>query len=397
MTFDGVGKVYADGTRAVSGMDLEIRDGEFMVLVGPSGCGKTTALRMVAGLESISEGVLRIGERTVNHMPARDRDIAMVFQSYALYPHLTVYDNIAFGLRLRKAPKREIDQRVREAAHVLGLTEFLERKPRALSGGQRQRVAMGRAIVRQPSAFLMDEPLSNLDAKLRVQMRAEIRGLQRDLGVTTIYVTHDQVEAMTMGDRVAVMRKGELQQAADPQELYDHPVNLFVAGFIGSPAMNMLEATLEREDGTMKVVTGSQEIQLSEETLSQRPALRGYEGRKVVLGIRPEDLEDHQLAGETAHGGTLEGKVTLREALGAEIMVHFSVDAPPAFTADVKELAEDVGEAERAEAHAGEGTAVIVGRFGARSRVRPGEHVDVAVDTRQLHFFDVDTGLGVYA
>ena len=282
----------------------------------------------------------------------------MVFQSYALYPHLSVYDNIAFSLKLHKVPKAEIDKRVRDAARILDLEPYLKRKPKALSGGQRQRVAMGRAIVRQPSAFLMDEPLSNLDAKLRVQMRAEIRGLQRDLGVTTIYVTHDQVEAMTMGDRVAVMRKGELQQAADPQELYDHPVNLFVAGFIGSPAMNMLEATLQREDGTMKVVTGSQEIQLSEETLSQRPALRGYEGRKVVLGIRPEDLEDDQLAGETAHGGTLEGTVTLREALGAEIMVHFSVDAPPAFTADVKELAEDVGEAERAEAHAGEGTAV---------------------------------------
>ena len=397
ITYDGVSKVYDDGTRAVEDFDLEIEDGEFMVLVGPSGCGKTTALRMLAGLEEISEGEIRIAERVVNDLTPRERDIAMVFQSYALYPHLSVYDNIAFSLKLHKVPKAEIDKRVRDAARILDLEPYLKRKPKALSGGQRQRVAMGRAIVRQPSAFLMDEPLSNLDAKLRVQMRAEIRGLQRDLGVTTIYVTHDQVEAMTMGDRVAVMRKGELQQAADPQELYDHPVNLFVAGFIGSPAMNMLEATLEREDGTMKVVTGSQEIQLSEETLSQRPALRGYEGRKVVLGIRPEDLEDHQLAGETAHGGTLEGTVTLREALGAEIMVHFSVDAPPAFTADVKELAEDVGEAERAEAHAGEGTAVIVGRFGARSRVRPGEHVDVAVDTRQLHFFDVDTGLGVYA
>jgi multiple sugar transport system ATP-binding protein len=244
----------------------------------------------------------------------------------------------------------------------------------------------------------MDEPLSNLDAKLRVQMRAEISGLQRDLGVTTIYVTHDQVEAMTMGDRVAVMRKGELQQAAEPQELYDRPVNLFVAGFIGSPAMNMLEATLQRDDGALKVVTGSQEIQLSEETLGQRPALREYEGRTVVLGIRPEDLEDRALAGETAHGGSLTGKVTLREALGAEIMVHFSIDAPPAFTAEVKELAEDVGEAERAEAHARDSsTAVVVGRFGARSRVRPGEQVEVAVDTRQLHFFDVDTGLGIYA
>jgi multiple sugar transport system ATP-binding protein len=397
IAFDGVAKVYDDGTRAVEDFDLEIADGEFMVLVGPSGCGKTTALRMLAGLEEISEGEIRIANRVVNDLTPRERDIAMVFQSYALYPHLSVYDNIAFSLKLHKIPKAEIDKRVRDAARILDLEPFLKRKPKALSGGQRQRVAMGRAIVRQPSAFLMDEPLSNLDAKLRVQMRAEISGLQRDLGVTTIYVTHDQVEALTMGDRVAVMRKGELQQAAEPQELYDHPVNLFVAGFIGSPAMNMLEATLEREDGAMKVVTGSQEISLSAETLDQRPALAGYEGRQVVLGIRPEDLEDHQLAGETAHGGTLRGKVTLREALGAEILIHFSVDAPPAFTADVKELAEDVGDAERAEAHAGASTAVIVGRFGARSRVRPGEQVDVAVDTRQLHFFDLDTGLGIYA
>ena len=394
--YEGVSKIFDDGTRAVEDLDLEIADGEFMVLVGPSGCGKTTALRMLAGLEEISEGEIRIADRVVNDLTPRERDIAMVFQSYALYPHLSVYDNIAFSLKLHKIPKAEIDKRVRDAARILDLEPFLKRKPKALSGGQRQRVAMGRAIVRQPSAFLMDEPLSNLDAKLRVQMRAEISGLQRDLGVTTLYVTHDQVEAMTMGDRVAVMRKGELQQAAEPQELYDHPVNLFVAGFIGSPAMNMLEATLQRDDGALKVVTGSQEIRLGQETLSQRPALQRYEGRTIVLGIRPEDLEDYQLAGETAHGGTLKGTVTLREALGAEIMVHFAVDARPAFTADVKELAEDVGEADRLEAHAGESSAVVVGRFGARSRVKPGEQVDVAVDTRQLHFFDLETGLGIY-
>ncbi len=249
VTLDKVSKVYPDGTRAVNALDLGIENGEFMVLVGPSGCGKTTALRMVAGLEDISEGVLRIGDRVVNHVPSRDRDIAMVFQSYALYPHLTVYENIAFGLRLKKLPKGEIDKRVQNAARTLGLEEQLSRKPLNLSGGQRQRVAMGRAIVREPSAFLMDEPLSNLDAKLRTQMRAEIAGLQRELGVTTMYVTHDQVEAMTMGDRVAVIRKGELQQVADPQTLYDRPVNLFVGGFIGSPAMNMIEATLERQNG----------------------------------------------------------------------------------------------------------------------------------------------------
>jgi multiple sugar transport system ATP-binding protein len=392
-----VSKIYSDGTRAVNAMNLEVNDGEFMVLVGPSGCGKTTALRMVAGLEEISEGTLRIGDRIVNDLTPRERDIAMVFQSYALYPHLSVYDNIAFSLKLHKLPKAEIDKRVKDAARILDLEPFLKRKPKALSGGQRQRVAMGRAIVRQPSAFLMDEPLSNLDAKLRVQMRAEISELQNNLGVTTIYVTHDQVEAMTMGDRVAVMRKGELQQADEPQELYDHPVNLFVAGFIGSPSMNMLEATLVSENGGLKVKSGSQEIALSEQTLAQRPALRSYEGREVVLGIRPEDLEDIQLAGESAHGGRLKGTVTLREALGAEIMVHFSVDAPPAVTEDVKELAEDVGEADRVAAQAEQTSTVLVGRFGARSRVKVGDEIDVAVDTRQLHFFDPETGLGIYS
>src|SRR5438093_9565883 len=292
VSFEGIGKIYTDGTRAVSDLKLEIANGEFMVLVGPSGCGKTTALRMVAGLEDISEGVLRIGDRVVNHVPSRDRDIAMVFQSYALYPHLSVYENIAFGLRVKKVPKAEIEKRVNDAARILDLEPFLKRKPRALSGGQRQRVAMGRAIVRQPQAFLMDEPLSNLDAKLRVAMRAEIAGIQRDLGVTTIYVTHDQVEAMTMGDRVAVMRKGELQQVASPQELYDEPVNLFVGGFIGSPAMNMLEATLERKNGGYAVQAGSQTIGLDAETVADHPALQKDEGKPVILGIRPEDLGD---------------------------------------------------------------------------------------------------------
>ena len=399
VTFEGVGKVYADGTRAVSGMDLEIRDGEFMVLVGPSGCGKTTALRMVAGLESISEGTVRIGERVVNHLPARDRDIAMVFQSYALYPHLTVFDNIAFGLRLRKAPKAEIDQRVREAAHILGLTEFLERKPRALSGGQRQRVAMGRAIVRQPQAYLMDEPLSNLDAKLRVHMRAEIASLQNELGVTTIYVTHDQVEAMTMGDRVAVMRKGELQQVAPPQELYERPVNLFVGGFIGSPAMNLVEGSVERTNGKFSVRFGDHELALTHELLAYRPALEAYVGRKLVVGVRPENLEDAALEPDHPEDQRMRGVVVLREPLGSEIVAHFTVSAPPALTEDVRDLARDVGQETSVQAAVAEepGETVMVGRFGPRSRIKNGDTVDVAVETGALHFFDLESGLGIYS
>jgi multiple sugar transport system ATP-binding protein len=399
VTFEGVGKIYADGTRAVSGMSLEIPDGEFMVLVGPSGCGKTTALRMVAGLENISEGVLRIGDRIVNNVPARDRDIAMVFQSYALYPHLTVFENIAFGLRLRKIPKDEVDRRVREAAHVLGLEEFLQRKPRALSGGQRQRVAMGRAIVRQPQAYLMDEPLSNLDAKLRVHMRAEIASLQNELGVTTIYVTHDQVEAMTMGDRVAVMRKGELQQVAPPQELYERPVNLFVGGFIGSPAMNLVEASIARHDGRLAVHIGDHDLVLSEELVAYRPALEAYVGKRLVVGIRPENLEDSALEPDTPEDQMLRGVVVLREPLGSEIVAHFTVDAPPALTEDVRELARDVGQesAVQAAVAEGENETVMVGRFGPRSRIKNGDVVDVAVEIGALHFFDLETGLGIYA
>jgi multiple sugar transport system ATP-binding protein len=397
VSFEGVGKVYADGTRAVTGMDLEVRDGEFMVLVGPSGCGKTTALRMVAGLEEISEGVLRIGDRVVNHVAARDRDIAMVFQSYALYPHLTVYDNIAFGLRLRKMPKGEIDTRVREAAHILGLTEFLERKPRALSGGQRQRVAMGRAIVRQPQAYLMDEPLSNLDAKLRVHMRAEISSLQDDLGVTTIYVTHDQVEAMTMGDRVAVMRKGELQQVAPPQDLYERPVNLFVGGFIGSPAMNLAEATIERRNGSLVALLGSQTLTLGDDLVKARPALERYVDKKVVLGIRPEGLEDAALEPDIPENRHIKGVLVLREPLGSEIVAHFEVDAPPALTEDVRELARDVGQESTVQVATSEPSkSMFVGRFGPRSRVRTGDVVDVAVDMSTVHAFDLETGLGIY-
>jgi multiple sugar transport system ATP-binding protein len=395
VAFERVSKIYPDGTRAVNDINLEIRDGEFMVLVGPSGCGKTTALRMVAGLEEISEGALKIGDRIVNHVPSRDRDIAMVFQSYALYPHLSVYENIAFGLRLRKMSKQEIDERVHRAAQVLGLEDYLKRKPRALSGGQRQRVAMGRAIVRQPAAFLMDEPLSNLDAKLRVQMRAEISRLQRDLGVTTIYVTHDQVEAMTMGDRVAVMRKGELQQVDDPQTLYDRPVNLFVGGFIGSPAMNMLDATI-RSNGGLTATIGDQTIALGTETLETHPGLTAYDGKRVVIGIRPEDLEDGALTSDVPADRRLRGRLELREALGSEIMAHFAIKGAHAETDETRELKEDAGSDDESQVGVREGEAVIVGRFGARSRIKQGESVEAVVDTRALHFFDPDTGFGIY-
>jgi multiple sugar transport system ATP-binding protein len=323
----------------------------------------------------------------------------MVFQNYALYPHLKVYDNIAFGLRLRKVRKEEIDKRVRHAAEVLGLEDFLERKPRALSGGQRQRVAMGRAIVREPQAFLMDEPLSNLDAKLRVQMRSEIGALQKDLGVTTIYVTHDQVEAMTMGDRVAVMRKGELQQVAPPQELYDRPVSLFVAGFIGSPTMNMVEATVEQDDGRLAVSIGEQRLTLADEAMQVHPALKDYVGKRVVVGIRPEDMEDAALKPETPAEHRLHGKMMLREALGSEINAHVEIEAPPVLTEDTRELAEDIGTGHHHEAHAKRGTQTskFVGRFDPHTKVHEGDVVEMAVDTRALHFFDFDSGLGIYS
>jgi len=398
VTFSGVTKVFADGTQAVSDMDLVVADGEFVVLVGPSGCGKSTALRMLAGLESITSGTVSIGDTVVNNVAPRDRDIAMVFQNYALYPHMKVYDNIAFGLRLHKVPKDEIDERVRHAAQVLGLEDLLDRKPRALSGGQRQRVAMGRAIVREPQAFLMDEPLSNLDAKLRVEMRAEISSLQDELGVTTVYVTHDQIEAMTMGDRVAVMRKGLLEQVAPPQELYDHPVNLFVAGFIGSPSMNLMEATVAEVDEGLGVTLGEQRLTLAPEALELHPALRQYVGRTVVLGVRPEDLEDASMVTEMPTDQRLSGKLTLREELGAEIIAHFEIEAPPVLTADTRELAEDVGTTHTYEAHtkSQSRTSKLVGRFNSRTEVREGEDIEIAVDTRELHFFDTDSGLGIY-
>jgi multiple sugar transport system ATP-binding protein len=396
VVFDGVTKVFGDGTRAVDRLDLEAADGEFMVLVGPSGCGKTTALRMLAGLEDVTEGAIRIGDRVVNTLSPKSRDIAMVFQSYALYPHLSVYDNIAFPLKIARTAKPEIKRRVEEAARILDLEPFLKRKPRALSGGQRQRVAMGRAIVRQPQAFLMDEPLSNLDAKLRVQMRADIKKLQSEIGVTTIYVTHDQIEAMTMGDRVAVMRKGELQQVAAPEELYERPVNMFVGGFIGSPAMNMLAATVERRNGGLAVVAGDSEIELDEETLARHPALRSYEGRQIVLGIRPESLEDASLEND-AHGARLRGRAVLREALGAEVLVHFTVEARQAITTEMRELAEDVGDDRALEQLASASApATLVGRVHPRTRIREGDAFEAAVDVRGLHFFDPESGQAIY-
>src|SRR5213080_4739202 len=319
--FDKVEKVYDNDVHAVHDLSLEIRDGEFVVLVGPSGCGKTTALRMVAGLEDITDGKVSIGGRVVNDLTPKERDIAMVFQSYALYPHLSVGENIAFGLRLRKTPKDVVNERVAWAGKLLGLTPYLDRRPKELSGGQRQRVAMGRAIVRQPQVFLMDEPLSNLDAKLRVQMRAEIGRIQRELGTTTIYVTHDQTEAMTMGDHVAVMRKGELQQMDTPQKLYSDPKNLFVASFIGSPSMNLVEAHIQRSNGALVAKLGDQELTIPAATQSARPALESYAGRSVAIGIRPEQLEDASVARD-GHEARLRGRVLVTEALGSELLAH---------------------------------------------------------------------------
>ncbi|HET6967915.1 MAG TPA: sn-glycerol-3-phosphate ABC transporter ATP-binding protein UgpC [Ornithinibacter sp.] len=396
IVLDDIWKVFADGTEAVRSFDLEIADGEFVVLVGPSGCGKTTVLRMVAGLETISKGAVSIGDRVVNDVPPKERDIAMVFQNYALYPHMNVYDNMAFGLKLQKVARPEIDERVREAARILDLDDFLGRKPAALSGGQRQRVAMGRAIVRHPQAFLMDEPLSNLDAKLRVQMRAEIARLQHDLGVTTIYVTHDQVEAMTMGDRVAVMRKGVLQQVDTPQTLYERPVNLFVAGFIGSPAMNLVEAGLGPRDGGLEVELGGFRLPVPPEVLHERSALAAYAGRKVILGIRPEDMEDASLVSEAPVERRIAATVELREALGSDVLVHFPIEAPPAATEDLAELAVATGHVgSEAELHTAERTNAIA-RLNPRTRAANGERIELEVDTRRLHFFDPDDGSAIY-
>jgi multiple sugar transport system ATP-binding protein len=398
IVLEDVWKVFADGTEAVRAIDLDIADGEFIVLVGPSGCGKTTALRMIAGLETISKGEVRINDRVVNDVPPKERDIAMVFQNYALYPHMSVFDNMAFGLKLQKLPKDEIARRVNDAASILDMESLLERKPAALSGGQRQRVAMGRAIVRHPQAFLMDEPLSNLDAKLRVQMRSEISRLQDELGVTTIYVTHDQVEAMTMGDRVAVIRKGELQQVDAPERLYERPDNLFVAGFIGSPAMNLLEASIEASGDQLTVVLGSNRLSVPDDVLEDRPRLKDYVGRTVVLGIRPEDMEDASLVADAPPERRIATEIGLREALGSDVVVHFNLDAAPALTEDVKELAVDVSRdaLEKVERQAGTNSTETLARLNPRTTARAGDRVELVVDTHRLHYFDLDDGQAIY-
>ena len=368
-----------------------------MVFVGPSGCGKSTALRMIAGLEAISEGEIQIGGRVVNDVPPKDRDIAMVFQNYALYPHMTVRDNMAFGLKLAKVDKAEMNQRVDEAARILGLEEFLDRKPKALSGGQRQRVAMGRAIVRKPQAFMMDEPLSNLDAKLRVQMRSEIARIQDDLKVTTIYVTHDQVEAMTMGDRVAVLRKGELQQVGSPRTLFTEPVNLFVAGFIGSPSMNFVSSKLVGNGDGLQIRFGDEALTIPPEVVSNRPSLKRYVDRDVIVGIRPQDFEDASVSPDPGTG-RLRTTVDLVEQLGTQTLLHFTLDSPVVMTEDTMDLAADVGAEQVAKLEAGakEGRAEFVAEVDPKSTVAGGERVELLMDTTQLHFFDPETSLGIY-
>ncbi|MEM9655844.1 MAG: sn-glycerol-3-phosphate ABC transporter ATP-binding protein UgpC, partial [Actinomycetota bacterium] len=386
-----VSKVYPNGFKAIEGLNLEIEDGEFLVLVGPSGCGKSTALRMVAGLEEISGGELTIDDRVVNDVHPKDRDIAMVFQNYALYPHMTVANNIGFALKLANMPKAEIADRVAKAAQTLDLTEQLDKKPGQLSGGQRQRVAMGRAIVRQPKAFLMDEPLSNLDAKLRVQMRAEIAGLQRDLGVTTIYVTHDQVEAMTMGDRVAVLKRGLLQQVDTPQNLYDSPDNVFVAGFIGSPSMNLMQATLKRNDGGWAVALGDQTVAIPDATVAERPALESFADKTIVVGVRPEDIEDASLASDAPADRRITTTVSLVEALGSEIIVHFPLGVEPFEIMDQEFEGEDAV----APVTDDSGKFIYVARVNPRSPAKIGDQIELAVDTARFHFFDPTDGSAI--
>ncbi len=389
VAFRHVEKVYENGFHAVHDLNLEIEDGEFLVLVGPSGCGKSTALRMIAGLEDVSAGDLIIGDKRVNELPPQDRDIAMVFQSYALYPHMSVADNIAYGLKLRKMPKHEIEERIKRAADMLELTAYLERKPAQLSGGQRQRVAMGRAIVRQPQVFLMDEPLSNLDAKLRVQMRAEISAVVRALNTTTVYVTHDQVEAMTMGDRMAVMKAGFMQQSGSPQDVYENPNNIFVAQFVGSPPMNLVQGELQTTADGATLTIGVSTLTLPPAVLAARPALTAYSGRTVAVGVRSEDMEDASLKPDVPRDRHLHGMVTLVEALGSEIIVHFDLPGDRCETEDTKLIAKETGGQELGSAS---GIVKWVASFAPRSRVRMGDAVEIAVDVERIHWFDPATG-----
>jgi multiple sugar transport system ATP-binding protein len=382
IVLDGLVKRYPDGFEAVKELNLDIADGEFMILVGPSGCGKSTALNMIAGLEDITAGELRIGGKVVNRVAPRERDIAMVFQSYALYPHMTVRENMAFALKLKKTPKEEVDRKVQEAADILDLNEHLARKPANLSGGQRQRVAMGRAIVRDPKAFLMDEPLSNLDAKLRVQMRAQVARLQHQLNTTTVYVTHDQTEAMTLGDRVAVMLSGVLQQVGSPMELYNNPANLFVAGFIGSPGMNFMPATLNNEAVHLPMV----DVKLPQDV---RERIGRQSGNKLIVGIRPEDFEDAVTVDSASRerGAIFQAKLDLVEAMGAEYYAHFGVQQQ-FDSAELQELRED-GDIEPT---ADNGDTELVARLSPQSRARSGEQADLWLDSTKLHFFDPDSG-----
>ena len=392
IVLDQVDKMYAGGVKAVNGLSLEIPDGEFMVFVGPSGCGKTTALRIIAGLEDITRGTVQIGDRVVNNLPAKDRDIAMIFQNYALYPQMTVAQNMAFGLQMRKTPKGEIARRVRDAAKMLGLEPYLSRRPAALSGGQRQRVAMGRAIVREPQAFLMDEPLSNLDAKLRVGMRASLAQLHERLHVTTVYVTHDQLEAMTLGNRVCVLRDGMLQQVDTPQNLFDHPVNLFVGGFIGSPSMNIVTASMISGDDGAAVTFAGHRLSIPESVVHAKPEIEAYFGRDVILGIRPSDFEDASLTDESWARMPIAVHVT--EALGSEIHVIFVIDAPPVEHKDVVDLGPQEAE-EGAAIPLYEGKSLWTARVNARSRVRAGDRIELGVDTSNIHFFDPESGLAI--
>ena len=390
LEFRGLRKAFADGTVAIDDLDLRVEDGEFLVLVGPSGSGKTTVLRVAAGLERATSGDVLIGGEIVNDVAPPDRDIAMVFQTYALYPHMTVYDNMAFGLKLHRVAKSEIRPRVLSAAKMLELDDLLKRKPAQLSGGQRQRVAMGRAIVREPAAYLMDEPLSNLDAKLRVEMRTYLAALHQRLRTTTLYVTHDQTEAMTMGDRVAVMRNGRLQQIDIPKVLYDRPANTFVAGFIGSPAMNLLRTRLTAGDaGTLSVELGDAVLPLPRSVLSRRSGLARHVGADVIVGIRPEDIEDAALL-PSANGTTLPVRVTLAEALGAEVIAHFPlagdtepVALPAASESPALEAAADAGP-------------LLTARLGPRSEARSGQPLRIAIDVERLHFFDPENDKAIW-